>query len=99
MKIVIFFIVATLVLISGCISNIEFEANKPADLYSCSTEDDCAVTFRNITTNTACSSEVINKKYIEWYNEKALEIVKYEGTCPLSTKPRLACEDSQCKRI
>lgn len=98
MNTMIFFIAGTLVLVSGCVSNIEFELNKPADLYLCSTSEDCAETFRNIKTNTACDSEVINKKYIEWYNEKAIEIIKYEGSCPISTISKLVCENNQCER-
>ena len=80
----------------GCTPRNAFEKEKPSDLYYCENSNDCGSTFRNIKTNNCCDSEIINKKYIQWYNENALEIVKCEHTCPISLLPDYICEQNVC---
>ena len=97
MKVFIIILIFVLVVLTGCIQKSAFEKEMPSDLYSCNKADDCDLTFRNIKTNTCCGYEPINKKYLEWYNEKALKLVECRTTCPTSIKPEILCVEGQCK--
>ncbi|MBS3147102.1 hypothetical protein J4471_05415 [Candidatus Woesearchaeota archaeon] len=99
MKIIFFALAFLSIVLVGSCAKSNFEREKPADLYSCKTVDDCAVNSRNTKTNQCCDSEAINKKYIEWYNEKAIDLVECKTTCPVSLQPELACENNLCKIV
>ena len=97
MKFFIVILIVGLVVLIGCIQKSAFERERPSDLYSCNKADNCDLTFRNIKNNVCCDSEVINKKYIEWYNKKALELVGCETTCPLTIRPEILCVNDKCQ--